>query len=60
MKNEPFYPSRFYWRDCNKKDTKKACDILNTLTEEQIWAVEKYGDSRYHEGQEDEAEQYQD
>jgi hypothetical protein len=37
----------------DKKDTKTACDILNSLTEEQMWAVKEYGDSRYDDGYDD-------
>lgn len=53
FKNKPFYPNRFYWKYSDNEDTLKACQILNKLTKQQIWAVEVYGESRYADGDSD-------
>lgn len=55
MKNVPFYPSCFHWKLLTRKrnEVEKACEILNTLTEEQIEAVEFLVSSSYKDGFDD-------
>jgi hypothetical protein len=52
-----FYRALLHWNDDrliysgrDKSDIQKYLDILNTLTPEQVKAVEFYGNSRYEEG----------
>lgn len=40
----------FHWRDTDKPSTIKAVEVLNTLTQEQLEAVELYAESRRDEG----------
>lgn len=53
-----FYRTSFHWNpkrlyDSSEEDIEKAVTILNTLTPEQIKAVELFGKSRYEEGYDD-------
>ena len=47
----------FHWRDSDKVQTERDVETLNTLTQEQKEAVERFARSRYQEGNDDGYEQ---